>query len=174
MIVVVIVGLVAAVAISLANLQSSALTAIITIAFALGLAVRYWWVIRILPWPSAVPRVTLLVAMWAAVVMVALNAGDPHAWAWSFVAVFWIGGVTEIYNFNTRQWAVGSAAFERSLRADHVNGARSTLFATVATAVMIVIARQYVPVFLAALVLVDWLRLAEMVRRHRRFLEASA
>lgn len=174
MIGVVVIGLVAAVAISLVHLQSSATTAVITIAFALGLAVRYWWVIRLLPWPSTVPRVGLLVAMWAGVVVIALNAGDHHAWAWSFVVVFCIGGITEIYNYSTRQWAVGSAEFERSLRADHVRGATSTLFATVATAMMIVMARQYVPAFLAALVLIDWLRLAEMVSRHLRFLEPAA
>lgn len=170
---VVVIGMVAVMAISAAHYPGSAMASGVTIAFALGLAVRYWWVIRLLPWPFTVPRITLLIAMWAAVDAVALNAGDPAAWAWSFVIVFVIGAATELYNYATRQWAVGSPAFERSLRTEHVRGAASAVIAAGATATMIVTGMSYTPALLAALVLIDWLRLAEMVRRHRRLLETK-
>lgn len=167
-------GMIVAVAISSVHVQRDAMTAVVTIAFALGLAARYSWVIHLLAWPATVTRITLLVAMWAAVDAIALNAGDRRAWAWSFVVVLLIGGATEAYNYATRQWAVGGPGFERSLRADHVRGAVSTVLAAATTAAVIMTTARYVAAFLAGLVLVDWLRLGEMVRRHRRFVKSSA
>ena len=170
---VVIAGFVAAISMSAGHLASGSWTAIITVAFALGMAVRYWWVILLLAWPFAIPRVALLLAMWAGLDVVAANTGDERAWAWSLAMVFLIGTATELYNYATRQWVVTAPAFQRSLRSDHVRGAASAAIATAAMVAVLVTSPRYAPAFAAGLAAIDWVRLAEMVRRHRRFLETS-
>jgi hypothetical protein len=171
---VVIAGFVAAVSMGAGQLVAGSWSALVTIVFALGLAIRYWWVILLLAWPFTLPRIVLLLAMWGGVGVVAANTGDVRAWAWSLVAVFLIGTATELYNHATRQWVVGIPALERSLRADHVRGASSAALAAAATVAILVTAPRYTTAFVAGLVVIDWIRLAEMIRRHRRFLEAAA
>ena len=148
---VVIAGFVAAASMTAGHLLAGSWTAIITAAFALGLAVRYWWVILILSWPVTISRVVLLLAIWGGVDVAAASTGDVHAWAWSLVAVFLIGTVTELYNHVTRQWVVSSPAFERSLRSDHVRGAASAATAAAATVAILATAPGFTPAFVAGL-----------------------
>lgn len=145
--------------------------AAIVLALGLSLALRYWWVILLLPWPTRWPRMLLLLLAWTTVPIIAATATDPHRWALALAVLFTIGCATEVYNGVTRQWAIGSEAMTRSLRHDHVIGAIS---AGVAALVVVAVAElwpAWLDVVIAVMVAVDWVRLIVMIRRHQHSLD---
>jgi len=162
-----------AIAMGATRMVSPARTAIV-LALALALAVRYWWVILLLAWPTRWPRMVLLVLAWTAVSIIAATAVDPHRWALALAALSVIGCATEVYNGVTRQWLIGSEVMTRSLRRDHVIGAISAGVA----AVVFVAAGALVPaeldVVVAVLVVADWVRLIAMIHRHQHFLDLES
>jgi hypothetical protein len=143
----------------------------ITLVLALGCAVRYWWVIPLLPWPARWFRMVLLLLAWSALSAVAITAANPVRWAVAIAELSAIGCITEIYNGATKQWLVGSDEMARSLKADHVAGALSAG----AAAVLVLLVASFWPASLdfvvALMVVADWARLIMMIRRHQRFID---
>ena len=143
----------------------------ITLAFAIGLAVRYWWVILLLEWPFRPARTALLLLAWSALAAVAAEAGQARPWAFALAALSAVGAATEAYNAATRQWAVGPPALAESLRRDHRNGLAAAALGAVA---LLGAGAWLPPVPLSAAVglmaLADWGRLVEMIARHRRLM----
>jgi len=159
-----------AIAMGATGMVSPARTAIV-LTLALGLAVRYWWVILLLAWPTRWPRMVLLLLAWTAVALIAATAVDPHRWALALAALSVIGCATEVYNGVTRQWLVGSEAMTRSLRRDHVIGAVSAGVAAIIFAAAGALIPAELDVVVAVLVVVDWARLVAMIHRHQHFLD---
>jgi len=159
-----------AIAMGATGMVSPARTAIV-LTLALGLAVRYWWVILLLAWPTRWPRMVLLLLAWTAVALIAATAVDPHRWALTLAALSVIGCATEVYNGVTRQWLVGSEAMTRSLRRDHVIGAISAGVAAIIFAAAGALIPAELDVVVAVLVVVDWARLIAMIHRHQHFLD---
>lgn len=147
---------------------------LVTVAATLACAVRYWWVILLLPWPFRVVRLTLLLAAWSALPVVALAMPDPRRWAFALAALSTLGCLTEVYNGLTRQWQIGAEAMSRSLQRDHVAGAAAAAIAAIvlvwAGAALGAVALDRL---VLAIVVADWCRLAMMIRRHRRLLSTE-
>jgi hypothetical protein len=143
----------------------------VTLALALGLAVRYWWVILLLPWPARWPRLVLLLLAWTALQAVVMTSPNPIRWAFALAALSAIGCMTEIYNGLTGQWRVGSEAVARSLKGDHIVGA----WAAGGAAAVLLLAALFLPLWLdlaiPLLVATDWGRLIVMIRRHQHFID---
>ena len=143
----------------------------ITLVLALGCAVRYWWVILLLPWPPRWFRMVLLLLAWSALPAVAIEAADPVRWALAIAALSAIGCMTEIYNGITRQWIVGSEEMTRSLRVDHITGAVTASAATILLLLVVDFWPTSLDFVVALMVLADWARLIVMIRRHQRFID---
>jgi len=143
----------------------------ITLILALGCAVRYWWVILLLPWPARWFRMVLLLLAWSALPAVAISTGNPVQWALAIAALSAIGCITEIYNGITRQWLVGSEEMARSLKSDHVTGAVSAGAAALVLLFIAFVRPAWVDILVPLLVLADWARLIVMIRRHQRFID---
>lgn len=142
----------------------------IVLLLTLALAVRYWWVILLLAWPTRWPRIALLLLAWTIPPVIAVCAGNLTRWAIAIAALAVAGCATEIYNGVMRQWMIGSDEMTRSLRRDHVVGATS---AAIAAALLVIVAALYpmwLEIVIPAMVLVDWMRLIVMIRRHQRLL----
>ena len=143
----------------------------ITLAVAIGLAVRYWWVILLLEWPFRPVRTALLLLAWSALSAVAVGAAHARPWAFSLAALSAVGAATEAYNAATGQWRVGSSALAESLRRDHRNG----LVAAALGAVALLGAGAWLPsasltAAVGLMAVADWGRLIEMIARHRRLM----
>jgi hypothetical protein len=143
----------------------------ITLVLTLGCAVRYWWVILLLPWPARWFRMVLLLLAWSALPAVAISTGNPVRWALSIAALSAIGSITEIYNGITRQWLVGPEEMARSLKSDHLTGAVSAGVAALALLLIVFVRPAWVDIAVPLLVLADWARLIVMIRRHQRFID---
>ena len=143
----------------------------VTLLFLIGLTVRYWWVILLLPWPFTVTRTSLLLLQWTVALSLVQTIASPRPWLLSFAGVAFVGFLTEVYNFRDGQWRLGNRLLTASLRRDHIVGMWSAL----AGALAIAAASQFLPVrlivlFAACVTAGDWLRVREMVARHRRLL----
>jgi len=143
----------------------------ITLAFAIGLAVRYWWVILLLEWPFRLGRTALLLLAWSALAAVAAGTGHARPWAFALAALSAVGAATEAYNAATGQWRVRSPALAESLPRDHCNG----LVAAALGAVALLGAGAWLPpapltAAVGLMALADWGRLIEMIARHRRLM----
>jgi hypothetical protein len=142
----------------------------VVLLLALALAIRYWWVILLLAWPTRWPRILLLLLAWAAPPVIAVTAGNAARWAIAIAALSIVGCATEIYNGVTRQWVVGSEEMTRSLRGDHVSGAISTAVAAALLVIVAALRPAWLDVLIPVMVLADWVRLIVMIERHQRFL----
>jgi len=143
----------------------------VTLALAAGCAVRYWWVILLLPWPARWFRMLLLLLAWSALPAVAMMATSPVRWAFALAALSAIGCMTEVYNGITGQWRVGSEDVARSLKADHVFGAVSAGAAAAAVLLVASLTPSWLDVLIPLMVIADWARLIMMIRRHQRFID---
>jgi hypothetical protein len=146
-------------------------SAVVTLVLALGCAVRYWWVILLLPWPARWPRMVLLLLAWSVLPVVAVTAASPVRWALAIAGLSVIGCVTELYNGITRQWAVGSERMARSLRRDHVSGALSTAMAAAIVVIVAASRPAWLELLIPLMVCADWVRLIVMIRRHQHLLD---
>jgi hypothetical protein len=144
---------------------------VLTLTFAIACALRYWWVIELLPWPFRWTRLLLLVAAWVALPIIALWTSDAQRWVFALAALSAIGAATEVYNGLTEQWKVGSDAMTQSLKRDHISGA---IMAAVSAVALIAAGMVFTPTILdrlvLAMVIADCARLLLMIRRHRSFL----
>jgi hypothetical protein len=145
--------------------------ALLSLLVALACAVRYWWVVLLLPWPFHWFRLVLILSAWSLLPVMAITATDARRWAFALAILSAIGCVTETFNGVTGQWRVGSPSMTASLRRDHVSGAVTAaaaagiLFAAGTVATPSIIDRLVV-----VLVIADWIRLVWMIRRHQRLL----
>lgn len=146
----------------------------LTLAVALACAVRYWWVILLLPWPFQWFRLVLILSAWSTLPFVALFTTDARRWVLAVAALSAIGFVTEAFNGLTGQWRIGSDAMMRSLKRDHVSGAGSAALATIA---LLLAAWAWTSPalewLLGVMVVVEWVRLVLMIRRHEQLLTAE-
>lgn len=142
----------------------------VTLALALGCAVRYWWVILVLPWPFRVVRTLLLLLAWSALPVIAMTSESAVRWGLSVAALSAIGCVTEVYNTITKQWMAGSEPMMTRLKRDHVIGAASAGTVTVCVVTVALLQPMWLDVLILILVLADWARLIGMVRAHRRII----
>ena len=78
----------------------------VTFLFALGLAIRYWWVILLLEWPFRIARMALLLLAWSMVAVAAAAVHVDRTWVFILSASGGIGAATEFYNLSTRQWKI--------------------------------------------------------------------
>ena len=140
---------------------------------ALGLAVRYWWVILLLEWPFRIARVVLLLLAWSVVAAAAAMTDLDRAWVLLLAALGGIGAATEFYNLRTQQWRVGSEALSRTLRRDHVVGGITALAASGALVGLGIWLPTPLTGWVMCLVVADWVRLMAMVASHRRLLHAG-
>jgi hypothetical protein len=141
--------------------------------FILGLAVRYWWVVLLLDWPFRLPRVTLLLVVWGGVVCAASGTRDGRGWALALAGVAFAGAITEAYNLATGQWRHGNAALTASLYRDHIVGVISAVAGGAGLLVIAIFAEPWLqPPLVLILILTDWARLVEMIRRHQRLLKS--
>ena len=125
--------------------------------------------IALLTWPPTPIRLTLLGGFWIALVHLAWRVTDPTSWLIAAAGLFVIGIAIEVQNLVTRQWEIGSAPFQRTLRNDILRGIAA---ASIGTIVVLAAARWrpgWAAPVVGALVLADVARLTEMVVRHRRF-----
>lgn len=143
----------------------------LTLSVALAFAVRYWWVILLLPWPFQWFRLVLILSAWSMLPLVALFTTDARRWVLALAALSAIGCVTEIFNGLTGQWRIGSDAMMRSLNRDHNAGAAAAALATIG---LVLAASAWTSPALEWLIVVmvvaDWVRLVLMIRRHERLL----
>lgn len=146
-------------------------TVAVTLALALACAIRYWWVILLLPWPFRWFRMVLLLLAWCTLPLAAAMTTDPLRWALALAALSAIGCMTEIYNGVTRQWAVGPEGMAGALKADHIAGAASAGVAAVVLLLIALSRSEWLDVLIPLMVFADWVRLIMMIRRHQRFLE---
>jgi hypothetical protein len=145
-----------------------------TALFILGLAVRYWWVILLLDWPFRVIRVALLLAVWMEVAIAACCVAESRAWVLALASVSWTGALTEAYNLASRQWQHPKAPLAATLFRDHVVGACAACAGgTGLIGIAIFAETELQPWLVLVLVLLDWLRLIEMVRRHQRLIQSA-
>jgi hypothetical protein len=144
---------------------------LVTLALAIGLAVRYWWVILLLSWPARWLRMALLLLAWAMLPAVAMTATNPVRWALALAVLSGIGCITEIYNCVTKQWMVGSERMQRSLRSDHITGAVSAAVATLGLLLVLSFLPLWLELLIPLMVLADWVRLILMIQRHQRFID---
>jgi hypothetical protein len=161
---------VAAVVLSAAHAPPAHGRAAATILLALELAIRFRYVIALLEWPPSPMRIVLLAGFWVGLVNMARQADDAAAWTVAAAMLFSVGVAIEVHNLVTRQWALGSPAFQRSLRNDILRGIAAATFATIAVLLVGREAPQWAAPFVGLLVAADALRLTEMVMRHRRLL----
>ena len=145
--------------------------AAVTFAIAVGCTVRYWWVILLLAWPARWFRMVTLLLAWSALPTVAVVSPNAVRWALALAALLVIGCITELYNWHTRQWMVGSEEASRSLRFDHIAGAISAAGGAALLLFVAVYRPHWLEVVIPLMVLADWLRLAMMIRRHQRFID---
>jgi hypothetical protein len=144
-----------------------------TALFILGLAIRYWWVVLLLDWPFRVPRVTLLLVVWGGVVHAASRTRDGRGWALALAGVALAGAITEAYNLATGQWRRGNAELTASLHRDHVVGVISAVAGGAGLLGIAAFAEPWLqPPLVLILILMDWARLVEMIRRHQRLLKS--
>jgi len=148
------------------------LRAVLTLALAIGLAIRYWWVILLLDWPFRIWRTTLLLLIWCALALAAANAEDARTWAQTLAALSAFGAITEAYNTLTGQWRCGSEAFAQSLRRDHIAGGGAAGAACLTlVAASLWLEPKSLSILVGGMIVADWWRLIEMINRHRRTLE---
>jgi len=144
---------------------------LLTVAVALACAVRYWWVILLLPWPFRWFRLVLILSAWCALPLVATAMPDARRWVFALALLSGIGCATEVYNGIAGQWRIGSEAMSRSLKWDHVSGAAIAAGATVIlVSAGLALGPPALDRLLLVMVLADWSRLVMMIRRHQRFL----
>ena len=145
----------------------------LTFLIALGLAVRYRWVIRLLEWPPRILRTALLLAIWCVMPWAALAAGDERAWGALLALSCGIGAATEFYNLAAGQWRVKSERLSRALLRDHWSGGTAALVA----AILLLASTGWPPgritLLVAVLAIGDWARLVWMMARHRRILHGG-
>lgn len=142
----------------------------LTLAAALACAVRYWWVILLLPWPLQWFRLVLILSAWSLLPFIALLATDARRWVLALAALAAIGFVTEVFNTLTGQWRIGSDALQRSLKRDHVAGAGAAALATIILLAVSALPWPALGWLVLAMVVADWVRLVVMIRRHERLL----
>jgi hypothetical protein len=147
--------------------------AILTIALALALSVRFYYVIGLLTWPPTPLRLALLLAFWCALVNTAWQLADPLAWGTACALLFGIGITIEIHNLVTRQWEIGSTDFQHTLRNDVFRGIASATFATIAVLFVIRGWPAWTPALIGVMIVADVLRLTEMIARHRRITRSA-
>lgn len=145
----------------------------VTLILASGCAVRYWWVILLLPWPIRWFRIALLLLAWCMLPAAAANVSDPVRWAFALAALSAIGCATEVYNAITRQWAVGAERMARSLKVDHLTGAASAGGAAICLLLVALLKPDWVDVLIPLMVFADWTRLILMIRRHERLIDGG-
>ncbi len=143
----------------------------VTLILALGVAVRYWWVILLLLWPARWLRTVLLLLAWSVLPVIAMTAANPVRWALALAALSAIGCMTEIYNFITKQWMVGSEQIMRSLKRDHVHGATAAGGATVSLLAVALFRPVWLDFLIPLMVFADWVRLIIMIHRHQHFID---
>jgi hypothetical protein len=167
-------GSIATLAILGARMLSGAappLRATVTFTLTAACALRYWWVIGLLPWPFRWTRLLLIVAAWVALPVIALSTNDAHRWVFALVALSAIGAATEVFNGVTGQWRVGSEAMTESLKRDHASGAvAGAASAAILIGAGMVLTPTTVDRLVLAMVIADCARLTFMIRRHRSFL----
>jgi len=146
---------------------------VVTLAFSLACAIRYWWVILLLAWPARWFRTLLLLLAWSALPVTAVMVGNVVRWGLALAVLSAVGCITEIYNFITRQWSVGSAEVSASLKSVHVIGAAAAGGAAVILAGAIVFLPSWLDVIIPVLVIVDFARLIMMIQRHQRLIEVG-
>lgn len=144
---------------------------VVTLALALGCAVRYWWVILLLPWPARWFRMVLLLLAWSVMPVIAMAAANPVRWALALATLSAVGCITEVYNGITRQWMVGSEPMVRSLKGDHISGAVSAGGATVVLLSVALLRPVWLDILIPLMVFADWARLIMMIGRHQRFID---
>jgi hypothetical protein len=142
---------------------------LLTLIIALAFAVRYWWVILILPWPFQWFRLALILSAWTLLPFIGSFTSDVRHWVLGLAALSAVGFVTEVFGWLTEQYRVGSPEMTRSLKREHVWGAAA---AGVTAVVLGVVASIWTPQalewFVLALVVADWVRLIMMIRRYDR------
>ena len=144
---------------------------LLSLLLALACAVRYWWVVLLLPWPFHWFRLVLILSAWSLLPAIAITATDARRWAFALAILSAIGCLTEIFNGMTGQWRVGSPSMTASLRRDHVSGAVTAAAATgILFAAGTVATPAVIDELVAVLVAADWMRLVVMIRRHQRLL----
>jgi hypothetical protein len=144
---------------------------LVSLLFLIGLAVRYWWVILLLPWPFSIARSSLLLLQWAAALSLVQTFPSPRRWLLSLASVAFVGFLTEVYNDRDGQWRVKNTALAASLRRDHRIGIGAALTGSLAiAAASLYLPDRFLIVFAAVMTMGDWVRLTEMVGRHRRLM----
>jgi hypothetical protein len=143
----------------------------VTFALVAGCAIRYWWVILLLPWPARWFRMLLLLLAWSALPVVAMTVTSPVRWALAVAALSVIGCMTEVYNGITGQWRIGSEEMARSLKDDHVLGAVSAGGAAAAILLVAFLRASWLDILIPLMVLADWARLIMMIHRHQGFID---
>lgn len=141
-----------------------------TFLIALGLAVRYWWVILLLEWPFRIARTALLLLVWSLMPLSALVLPNDQAWITTLAALCATGSVTEFYNLATQQWKVNSQPLTRLLRQDHLVGGILALAAAVVLWCLGAGLPQQLTGWVMVLAFGDWIRLIQMIASHRRLL----
>lgn len=145
----------------------------VTFLAALGLALRYWWVILLLEWPFRLIRTMLLLLIWSLMGVAASTAQTDHAWVLALAALCGIGAVTEFYNLATKQWKVEFPSLARALKRDHVAGGITALFAAILLAGLSAWSPRYRTLWIMALVLGDWARMIWLVTSYRKLLHGN-
>jgi hypothetical protein len=145
--------------------------AVVTLAVAVGCAVRYWWVILLLPWPARWFRMVALLLAWSALPIVAVMSPNVVRWALALAALLAVGSITEAYNWHTRQWMVGCEEASRSLEVDHLTGAAAAAGGTALLLLVVFYRPQWLEFVIPLMVVADWVRLVVMIRRHQRFID---
>ena len=145
----------------------------VTFFIALGLTVRYWWVILLLEWPFRLIRTVLLLSAWSTMLLVAAMSQVDRTWVLMLAVLCGIGAATEFYNLATQQWKVGSQVLARALRWDHLVGGVAALAAAVVLVGLSAWLPQSLTGWVTFLALGDWARLIQMVASHRRLLHGT-
>ena len=148
--------------------RSMALRIGVTLAIAVACLIRYWWVILTLTWPARWFRTLLLLLVWTSLPLTAAFVGNAMQWAGALVGLSTLGCMTEIYNYLTQQWRVGSPEMIASLKLDHIAGIAASAAAAVVIVGAMALLSSWLDVIILVLVIADWTRLIAMIERHRR------
>jgi hypothetical protein len=106
-------------------------------------------------------------------VFVASHSRESREWVLALTGVAWMGAMTEAYNLATGQWRRGSTALTASLYRDHIVGLVAAVAGAAGLLGVAMLAEPLLqPPLVLILVLIDWARLVEMIRRHQRLLES--
>ena len=159
---------------------ASQTAAVVEALFLTALVVRYWWVILLLDWPFTLARVALLIGVWlaalgSALAASALQSDDFRGWIATLAVVCALGALTESYNYVHRQWEAHSAALTASLKRDHiVGGVAAGIGALALIAAGYLLPGSWAIAAAGFVIALDWIRLIEMIGRHRRLLREGA